>query len=210
MKRTTRLITAALICATLAFAACKDEKEVVKAIFTGYATAYSDAESYLSSITDDFGHRYSIADRISTSIPNGLFRVVVSAEMNRDSSLNIIQIVKPITFMATEESKMADSLKVRDPINIVGAYIGGGYLNITLQIKTQQEKAPHMLDYSHIKKHGKHTINIYHNAYQAKPIYSRNSYLSIPLGSYGLNKNDTVSISYMSFDGDRVLKVVYN
>ena len=211
MKRTTRLIAAALVCTALAMTACnKGEKETVKPIFTGYATAYSDAQSSLSHITDDFGHKYGIADKVIADNPNWAYRVVVSAEINRDSSLNILHIVKPITLMAIEETELADSLKVRDPIQLVGAYIGGGYLNITLQIKTQQEKARHALEYTHLRKHGKHTFNIYHNAYGDKPVFSRKSYLSIPLNSYRLNKNDTVSINYMSFDGDCVLKVVYN
>lgn len=209
MRKTARLLAAALVCILFSTTACNKDEKPVKNFLTGFVSAYTDSNGYLSVLVDDFGKRYPVGDRINTQAPNASYRLVVLAEMGSDSTLYNLQIIQPIATPATEDNMMADSAKVRDPLEVTGAYIGGGFLNITLKIKTQQEKKTHYLDYSHKIKHGVHTFKIYHNAYGDKPIYTRDGYLSIPLRSYGLHKNDTVSVSYMGYDGDCVLKVVY-
>ena len=209
MKTARRFMAVILALTALIIAGCSNDRETIDTLFSGFVTGYTDADGYLYKIKDDFGKEYPVAEKIDTRTPYTSYRLVITSTLNADSSLSFRQIVKPISNKAMEDYQLHDSLKKHDPIQIKTAYIGGGFLNILLQIKTQQEKAVHHLEYTHHKSKGKTIFRFYHNAYGDKPIYTRDVYISIPLSSYGLHKNDTVSISYTGFDGDCILKVAY-
>lgn len=209
--RTNRLIIALLACATITLVACGlDEKEPIETMTSGFMTATTDHKGYITTIKDDFGKTYRITEKSEVIRPDTTLRVVTSIAIADDGDARILQLVSPMSFKAPEDSIISDTLRVRDPLKVSSTYIGGGYLNIVLAIKVKKEDTNHMILYTHMDTPARTAFTIYHNAYGDSEVYTKNAYLSIPLSSYGLHKNDTVSISYNSPDGDREIKLVYN
>ena len=203
------IIILAILCAAFLTGGCSKEKQEVPTLLTGFVTGYSGTDGYLTKIRDDFGNQYNVTGKINAYAPNSSFRYVVKAYLDDNGNASIFQLIDPITRKPLEDYTLNDSLRVKDPLEIVSAYIGGDHLNIVMQIKTKYEAYYHFLEYTHKVKDGNCYIKFYHNAYDDEPIYTRDALLSIPLKSYNLHTNDTVSVKYPSFDGDRIIKLVY-
>lgn len=209
MKRTDILMIAALTCAFALFAACDDEKKPIETMTSGFMTGYTDSEGFITLLKDDFGNEYTISEKKDTLIPDTAIRVVTSIALDNSGTARILQTLYPISYKAPEDSTINDTLKVKDPVKFYTAYIGGGYLNITLGIKVQKEGTKHLLAYTHLNASNAAAFTFYHNAFGDGELYTKNAYISIPLSFYGLQKNDTVSVSFNSYSGDSILNILY-
>lgn len=190
------------------FAACDDDLKDVETMTSGFMTGQTDSKGLITVLKDDFGKQYMVRETTDSLLPDTILRVVTSIALDGNGTARILQVVRPMSFKAPEDSVINDTLKVKDPVQLYTAYIGGGFLNITLGVKVKKEMTVHMLGYSHLDT-PMTSFTLYHNAYGDGDVYTKNAYISIPLSFYGLHKNDTVSLNYKSFEGDRVIKLTY-
>ena len=208
MKRIRTIVIMALAGLIIPFVACDDEAKDIETMTSGFMTGQTDSKGHITILKDDFGKQYVVKETSDSLLPDTMIRVVTSIALDQNGAARILQVVRPMSYRAPEDSLINDTLKVKDPVQLYTAYIGGGYLNITLGVKVKKEMTMHMLGYSHL---GTPTTSftLYHNAYGDGDVYTKNAYISIPLSFYGLNKNDTVSFYYKSYEGDRVVKLAY-
>ena len=207
MKKLTFLLFAATM---LSFTACNEDREPIETMYSGFMTGYTDTQGYLYSLKDDFGRKFKvISGDEGKHKPDTLYRLVTSLAVDENDNAKLLQAVHAISYIAPLDSSIEDSLKVRDPMLLNTYYIGGGYLNLTLGVKVQTEGTKHDLRYTYSDQAGKPLFHLYHNAYGDGQVYTKNAFVSIPLSTYGLEKNDTVLISYMSYDQDCLIKVIY-
>lgn len=208
MKRIRTIIIMALAGIIIPFAACEDDTENVETMTSGFMTGQTDSRGFITVLKDDFGKQYMVKETSDSLLPDTMIRVVTSIALDQNGAARILQVVRPMSYRAPEDSVINDTLKAKDPVQLYTAYIGGGFLNITLGVKVKKEMTMHMLGYSHMGT-PMTSFSLYHNAYGDEDVYTKNAYISIPLSFYGLQENDTVSLNYRSFEGDRVLKLVY-
>lgn len=209
MKKISTLILSACACAVLSFWACEDEKEAIETMYNGFMTGQTDAQGHISVLKDDFGKQYNVKDESDKLKPDTAYRMVASIAIDDDNTARILQKVPAISYIAPEDSIVPDSMRVKDPIEIISYYIGGGYLNIHAGILVKNESSEHTLFYSHLDTPGKLKFTIYHNAYGDTQVYTKYAYISIPLSGYGVAKNDTVFLSCKGYQKDYDLKPVY-
>ena len=209
MKRLDYILAVLATVSVFLFMSCQDEKEPVDTMFSGFMTAYTDSEGFITTLKDDMGNVYNISRKHDKVKSDTLVRVVATIALEEDNQAHIVQLAYPISYTAPKDNILHDSMKVKDPIQIESIYIGGGYLNVNVGIKVQKEGTKHSLIYSQLNSPDKLKFTFYHNAYGDKPVYTKHAYVSIPLSGYGLNKNDTVFLSCTGYEEDYDYKLIY-
>ena len=209
MRKYLSILLILAVALTPVLISCDDENEPIETMFSGFMTGYTDTEGYISVLNDDFGKQYMVSEKSDKLEPDTLYRLVASVALDENLTARILQAVPAISYRAPEDAFIVDSLRVKDPVQIQSLYIGGGYLNIHLGIKVAKEGSLHRLFYTHVYSPGKLKFTIYHNAYNDKPVYTKNAYMSIPLNGYGLSKNDTVFLSCKGYGEDYDYKLIY-
>lgn len=204
----TVFLTIAAIC-LFTLSACKDEREPVETMFAGFMTGYTDTEGYISVLNDDFGHQYMVSEKSDKLDPDTLYRLVATIALDEKQTARILQTANTMSYSAIKDYQLPDSMRGRDPIEIQGIYIGGGFLNINAGVKVQKEGTIHTLVYTYKNMPGRLKFKLYHNAYGDGEVYTKRAYISIPLQGYGLSRNDTVSLSCKGYQEDYEFKLVY-
>ncbi|MBR5706974.1 MAG: hypothetical protein IKX55_05320 [Bacteroidaceae bacterium] len=210
MKRITSLllIMSAVLLPTLV--SCDiEEKEPIETMYTGFMTGYTNSDGYIKSLKDDFGKQYTVIEESEKLDPNAKYRIVASLAVDEKLNARILQMAPTISYKAPEDSILADSLRVKDPVEINSLYIGGGFLNLYVGIKVAKEGTTHRLFYTHLDDTTKLRFTIYHNAYDDEPVYTKYTYISIPLSGYGLSQNDTVSLTAKGYQKDYAYELIY-
>lgn len=193
---------------------CKKDEDDIPLYISGFFTASTDSKAHIYKLTDDMGNVYDVEnDDLIIDHDSGkpayatMVRIVATVYAGNDGKYVLASKTAPISSTALEY--IPDKMKGRDPIKLKGIYIGGGHLNVVLGMMTENEENIHDLYYM-LKNDSKHIrFKLYHNAHNDNPVYTQNVYLSIPLATYNLQKNDTVLFSYKSFEGDCVETLVY-
>ena len=209
MKRTCLLFIILTIIAVSLTACQEEEKKVIETMTSGFMTGYTNHDGQIYKLVDDFGEQYYITEKGKSFTPDSIYRLLTSIALKDNGTARILQLEKVPSYYAPEDSTLNDSVKVKDPLKIITAYIGGGYLNITIGIKVEKEHTKHKLGYSHMDDSLYTSFTLYHNAFGDGQVYTKNTCVSIPLTNYALKKNDTVSISYNGYEGDSIMKLVY-
>jgi hypothetical protein len=207
MRRTG--IVLVLACTIALLAACKDDREEIETMYSGFMTGQTNAQGYISVLKDDFGRLYTVSEKTEKFRPDTLYRLVASVALDEDNNAKVIQAVPTISYIAPPDSIIPDSMRVKDPIKIESIYIGGGYLNINVGIKVKNEDSQHSLFYTCLDNTDKLKFTFYHNAYGDGDVYTKHAYVSIPLYGYGLAKNDTVFLSCKGYQEDYDYKLIY-
>lgn len=207
MLKRSILLTAAVCC--LCMISCDDEKESVETMISGFMTAHTDSEGYISVMNDDFGVQYKVYEKSEKLKPDTLYRLVASIAVDESRNAKIVQMAATVSYVAPEDSIIPDTLRFKDPFEIESRYIGGGYLNFFLAIKVKNEESRHALFYTHSDSLGKHKFTFYHNAYGDEQVYTKHAYVSIPLYVYNLAKNDTVLVSAKGYKEDYDIELIY-
>lgn len=207
MRRTG--IVLVLACTIALLAACKDDREEIETMFSGFMTGQTNAQGYLSVLKDDFGKLYTVNGKSDKLRPDTIYRLVASITLYEDNKASVIQAVPTISYIAPPDSIIPDSMRVKDPIMIESIYIGGGYMNVSIGIKVKKENTQHSLFYTCLDNTDKLKFTFYHNAYGDGDVYTKHAYVSIPLYGYGLAKNDTVFLSCKGYQEDYDYKLIY-
>ncbi|MGX8689810.1 MAG: NigD1/NigD2 family lipoprotein [Bacteroidaceae bacterium] len=208
MKRISTIIVS-VIAIFMTVSSCREDRDKIETMMSGYMTGYTDSEGYFTVLNDDMGNQYMVSEQDKKHQPDTLLRVVATIALDERNTARIIQCVFPIANRAREDSSLHDTLKKADPVEIQSLYIGGGFLNVNLGIRVQTEGTKHTIVYSYADDSDKLRFTIYHNAYDDKPVYTKKAYLSIPLSEYGLNKNDTVFLNCKGYEEDYEYKLIY-
>lgn len=209
MKRISIFVISALACAAMFLMSCRDGRDTIETMYNGFMTGQTDANGHISVLKDDFGRKYTVKDESDKLKPDTAYRMVASIVIDDDNTARIIQKVPAMSYIAPEDSIVPDTMRVKDPIEIISHYIGGGYLNLHLGILVKNESSEHSLFYTHLDTPGKLKFTVYHNAYGDTQVYTKYAYISIPLSGYGLAKNDTVFLSAKGYKEDYDLKLIY-
>lgn len=220
MKRLQLYICVLAAVTMLASCNSEDKREIPFAT-SGFFTAYTNVNSHIYKITDDMGRTYNVLEDNTELLPNTSERIIASIEGQNGDTM-ITSKLFPLSEIATLDSKVGSELKVKDPVILKSIYLGGGYLNVHLGVKVKNENSTVHLGYDNVKsdnsnhkifysrRTGKKNLifTLYHNAGNDDPIYTKYTYLSIPVWLH-IHKNDTVTFNYKSFEGDRVEKFIY-
>ena len=209
MRRIATILLIPVVFILPALVSCNDDKEPVETMFSGFMTGYTDAVGYVTVLNDDFGKQYMVKEKTEKLDPDTLYRLVASVALDENLSARILQMAPTISYRAPEDKNIPDSLRVKDPVEIQSAYLGGGYLNVYVDIKVSKEGSVHRLFYAHLDDSQKLRFTIYHNAYGDGQVYTKHAYISIPLNGYGLAKNDTVFLSCKGSQKDYDYKLIY-
>lgn len=193
---------------------CKKDEDDIPLYISGFFTASTDSKAHIYKLTDDMGSVYDVENDdliidydFGRPAYNATVRIIATVYAGNDGKYVIASKTTPIS--STAPDYIPDNMKGRDPIKLKSIYIGGGHLNVVLGMMTENEQISHELYYI-LKNDSKHIrFKLYHNAHNDNPVYTQSVYLSIPLGAYNLQKNDTVLFSYKSYEGDCVEKLVY-
>lgn len=212
MKRSCQ-ICILLLTVLVLIPSCKKDEDDIPLYISGFFTASTDSKAHIYKLTDDMGNVYDVENNdLIIDHDSGKpayktnVRIVATVYAENDGKYVLASKTAPISSTALE---YIPDKEVRDPIKLKGIYIGGGYLNVVLGMMTENEENIHELYYM-LKNDSKHIrFKLYHNAHNDNPVYTQNVYLSIPLATYNLQKNDTVLFSYKSFEGDCVETLVY-
>jgi len=203
-----------LMACLMPFASSCSEKadDEIPPLVSGFFTAHSGKDGIIDYVIDDFGKRYEITKSRNLA-PNTITRVVCTLELDDTDPLKeprgrITSLLYPMSNEAPSDIQLHDSLKTKDPVKIVSSYIGGGYLNVHLEIMVSKEDAYHSLNYCRRTSYPNPTFKIYHNAHGDSPVYTKKAYLSIPLSS--ASKNDTICLKAYGADQKKYeIKHVY-
>ena len=209
MKGFLSLITLSALATVISLNSCKDDREPVETMLSGFMTGYTDSKGYISSLKDDMGNSYKVNNKLEKLKPDTLVRVVTTIALDDEKQARILQVAYPISYTAPKDKILHDSMRIKDPIQIESIYIGGGFLNVNIGIKVQKEGTKHSLIYSQLESPDKLKFTFYHNSYGDKPVYTKYAYVSIPLSGYGLHKNDTVFLSCKGYEEDYDYKLIY-
>ena len=209
MKGFISLIAVSALATVISLNSCKDDREPVETMLSGFMTGYTDSKGYISSLKDDMGNSYKVSNKFEKLKPDTLVRVVTTIALDDEKQARILQVAYPISYTAPKDKILHDSMRIKDPIQIESIYIGGGFLNVNIGIKVQKEGTKHSLIYSQLESPDKLKFTFYHNSYGDKPVYTKYAYVSIPLSGYGLHKNDTVFLSCKGYEEDYDYKLIY-
>ena len=209
MKRFTPALLILTAVCMMALVSCEDEKEPVGTMFSGFMTGYTDSEGYMTVLNDDFGKQYMVREKSDKLRPDTMYRIVATVELDENKTALIHQMIPALSYVAPESSEIPDSMRVKDPVQIESAYIGGGYLNVNVIIKVKKEATKHSFRYAHLNIPGRTEFTFYHNAYGDEPVYSKRAYVSIPLFGYGLTTNSKVFLSCKGYEEDYAIQLTY-
>lgn len=183
---------------------CEKGDNIVKTVLSGYMTGVTDSLGYIKELVDDMGNRYTLLkeDESEQYSPDTIVRMVVAVELDDDKRARITSHAYPLSYRAPADAILPDSLRVHHPTKIESLYIGGGYLNINVEILVSKENTKHLLLYSCTDNSTPNiTFQLYHNSYGDGRMYTKRAYISIPLSGYGLSHGDTVRLNCNGYYG---------
>ena len=174
--------------------ACSEDEYHYPSVKLEYLTALSGADGDLQSILTDDGKSYPVVeDATKTHIDaNSSIRLVSNyGTMNAadgTAGVKIYAALKAVSPLPMPADKFKDGVKT-DPAEILSIWMGLNYLNITLEVKSQQER--HVFGFIEdevVVDASTGTSNVYitlyHNAGTDLQAYTQRAYLSMPLAHY--------------------------
>ncbi len=171
-----------------------------------FATIQSDEEGKLAFLITDEGQKLVILlDKTNTKLePKEYKRVVCYYELSESKEGVILYTLsKPISSFPIPYDKI-EEIK-NGPITVQSSWIGGGYLNLIVQIRLK-DPSKHSLAFveeaiSTVDGVKDVSLSLYHDEGGDVFSHTERSYLSIPLHQYLLsNELNAVNISFSYFD----------
>ena len=193
---------------------CSDDDDYYyPSVKLDFLTAQAGADGSLQSILTDEGETLAVVeDASNTRIDaNSSLRIVgnygKAATANGESGAKLYAVLKAISPVPQPEDKFKDGIK-RDPVNVLSIWMGIDYLNLMLEIKSQNKShAFHFIEDEIITdiETGTRTVrlSLYHDDGGDVQAYTKRAYASVPLRQYaedGINKI-TVYFSINTYSG---------
>ena len=193
---------------------CSDDDDYYyPSVKLDFLTAQAGADGSLQSILTDEGETLAVVeDASNTRIDaNSSLRIVSNygkaTTANGESGAKLYAVLKAISPVPQPEDKFKDGIK-RDPVNVLSIWMGIDYLNLMLEIKSQNKShAFHFIEDETITdiETGTRTVrlSLYHDDGGDVQAYTKRAYASVPLRQYaedGINKI-TVYFSINTYSG---------
>lgn len=170
-----------------------------------FLTATAGADGSLQSVLTDEGETLAIVEDASkTRIDaNASVRIVSNygkAATNGTSGVKLYAVLNAISPVPQAADKFKDGIK-RDPADILSIWMGIDYLNIMLEIKSQNGKHSfHFIEdeVTTDEEAGVRTVHLslYHDAGGDVQAYTKRAYASVPLRQYAEDGIDKVKIYF--------------
>lgn len=177
----------------LLLVSCSDDEYNYPSVRRDFLTVVSGDNGYLEMLIPDKGESLTVSeDRTKSKItPNGSIRVVSNYEVlslkggaQAARIYGISSVVAPSPKLAVD---FPQGVKT-DPVDVLSIWMGRGYLNMILNIKTEnsQQHLFHFVEEDVALNNGVKTVTIllYHDAGSGEEFYTKRAYLSIPLEKY--------------------------
>ncbi|MCQ2066051.1 MAG: hypothetical protein MJY65_00140 [Bacteroidaceae bacterium] len=192
-----RLILSMTVLLTCMYLSCSSE-DYVPPIITDFVTAYTDHAGHICAIADDRGNRYVTEDTV-TMRPDTLYRQIMQYIANSDGYAEIKSRSNVLTIVP---KRRIDKETESDPIFIRSLWVGGGWLNMILEIKAMNKR--HRLDVIDESTDSTVVFSIFHDENGDIRSNTGKAYISVPLGRYKeiLSGCDRISVSYVNYDGN--------
>lgn len=200
--------------ALAALAACSDDDYVYPSLVTEFADIYTNADSSLTFIENDYGNVYVTRTALSGLDPRYFYRAVCGYEITDDYAENL-----PIVILYTLESVtlLRDSTAATaaaDPIAVTSLWRAGNYINLHLTPKTQG--GTHLWGYrtdsvttNNSDLQTKHYLSLHHDQADDPLSYSDDVYASLYLPSTDISEGDSIIFTIQTFDGPQTWRFVY-
>lgn len=198
----------------LAVTACGDDEYYYPSVQLEFVTVEAGADGTLQRLIPDKGEALPISkDRTGSTIAsNSSRRVLSNYEKVSSGGVSSAVIYAVQSLVAPEpKSRNEDPYKdgvVTDPVDVTSIWLGGGYLNMILNLKVKGD-VQHvfgMVEEEVIEEtpfETEVTLLLYHNASGDLEWYNRRAYISVPLSKYvkeGQTKKVTVRFKYYTYD----------
>ncbi len=209
-----RLFFSMLMMAGL-LAACAgddDEEYVYPSLLTEMAELHTDENGCGRMLLTDGGEMYAVNNVIEGLYPLVSYRVVCSylpllSDKGTYTSADIYRI-KSVSML------LPDTLNIEnESLKVVSVWTGGGYLNLCLELKTQNGR--HYLTFREDSitetSSGKLlNLTLVHNRGENLQYYTETVYASLRPGNYwSLQPGDSIALNILTDDGFRIWKVAY-
>ena len=112
MKTIRTIVILALAGVIIPFVACEDEEKDIETMTSGFMTGQTDSKGHITILKDDFGKQYVIKETSDSLLPDTMIRVVTSIALDQNGAARILQVVRPMSYRAPEDSLINDTLKV--------------------------------------------------------------------------------------------------
>lgn len=209
MNKTIQTIMAAIItAATFSVFSCAEVEEPIDTLVTEFVLANTDSKGTISVITNDRGYRYMVMNDTNKLVPDTVYRIVCNYALSEQQTAKILAAYYVYADTAKDVSTYLPGELVNDPISIQSLYVGGGYLNIYMGLKSDG-KTKHAINSIRYDDRGSLTLGVYHNANGDTKGTTRYGFMSIPLKKYNLHKGDTVFFQYNNGSSNKKLYSIY-
>ena len=185
--------------------ACGEDDYHYPDIRLEYLTAHSGADGRLETVLTDDGTLYNVWNAVTApdATPDTTLRIV--ANYTREETPDGTEAVRlyaaqttvsPLPLLAEQ---FEEGIKT-DPASVLSIWLGLGYLNIVLEVKTGGgSHAFHFVEED--VRWGEAArrevdLSLYHDAGGDPPYYTRRAYLSIPLYPYTADGAESVSVRF--------------
>ena len=186
--------------------ACSEDEYQYPPVKLAYLTGYSDRNGALQYVQTDEGDMLPIVqDGSGLSIkPDSLVRMVTNYEATDDGVI-LYAALTAIAPVPQPAEAFTDGIQT-DAADVLAIWMGWDYLNITLNVKAQNQS--HVLHFieEKVEETDESTelyIRLYHDDGNNIPAYTKRAYLSIPLKQYARTDggNTIIHFSLTTYDG---------
>mgnify|MGYP003291006820 CR=1 FL=1 len=196
MKKTAGLLLLSLTTLILTLSCSKEEK--IAPFVKEFVNAYTDPHGFISVISNDRGNRYVTSDTVRLEA-DSTYRLIMSYCVNEDTFSATILDYASVLSSPARKADREDTCS--DPVDIRSAWLGGGWLNLIIELKGLEKK--HRLYAVENSDSTRVAFSLFHDADDDISSYTAIAYMSIPLEQYAdvLSVNDTITLSYTDYSG---------
>ena len=207
-------------------ASCEEEEYYYPSVKLEFVTVKAGNDGKIQLLIPDKGKQLQVSQDLTNSsiTANGFKRVLSNYETlitpgGEDASVKIysLQSVLQLEPRLLDDPTFGGVMK-NDPVDVMSIWIGGGYLNMILNLKVNGGKQ-HKLGAVEEKERSsvmnpavnEVTLSLYHNANGDEEYYNRRAFVSIPLSKYDLDQTIRVEFKYHTYNkkGEVVEAVKY-
>lgn len=206
-----------LLLITLICMSCDDESDYVyPAVVTEFVDAHVNSDQFIDKIVTDQGEVLSLENRVSAEKLQAekhyrsicmYERDYCQAEQAMVYSLKLVYASTPVP-----KEKFINGVKT-DPLSIQSIWRGGNYLNIVALPKAQNiTHGFYFIEDSIVTRNNitKLYLKLYHDQNNDLEAYEQKTYLSVPLESYSMQKNDSIYFRVNTYkEGLKTWKFAY-
>jgi hypothetical protein len=190
---------------SLLFISCQKENcdsTPYPSLITEFVNLRTDEHGTAVTFHNDQGEVFNIDNQIENLYPNATYRIVCGYEVTDKSTKNaIIYKVKNVEVLKEQSTTRCDAL------NVIAVWMGGNFINLHLNPKTQggeHEWGYHLDRISSNREQKVYHLSLFHNQKEDPTSYTEDIYACINLSQLtGIQSGDSIYISIQTFEKDK-------